>query len=94
MKLYRLLRHLPPESATVAELTGIPTGDRWGATEHLLATAVDQLNLILWQNNGKKGAKKPRPIRRPDSNRPRPELPDFEELDRQLALPRRELPTE
>lgn len=59
--------------------------------EHLLATISDQLNLLLWQNGGGKKARKPKPLARPDPNRPRPVAPDPEEIDRLLALPRREL---
>lgn len=55
-----LLEELPRESR-VARLVN-PRAE-WGATEHLLATAVDVLQMANWQRQGK-GAR-PKPLPRP-----------------------------
>ncbi len=56
-----LLQHLPPESATHTALLG----PQWTRTDHLLATVVDVLAIANWQRQGKKGAPRPKPVRRP-----------------------------
>lgn len=43
-KLIMWIRHLPTDSALAAR--GFAGDDRWGATEHLLATATDYLHLL------------------------------------------------
>lgn len=57
-----LIRYLPRESATVRAQHGDTVA--WGATEHLLAAAVDALRVANWQRTGKK-AGRPKPIVRP-----------------------------
>lgn len=37
----------------------------WGATEHLLATAIDVLAAANWQRGGDKKAPRPKPLPRP-----------------------------
>lgn len=56
-----LVRHLPADSATAHALYGAAV--EWSPTEHLLASVVDALNVMIWQNSPK-GAR-PRPIPRP-----------------------------
>lgn len=60
-----LLEHLPPESATAARLGGELPGRQWSRTDHLLATVVDVLQVGNWQRQGKKGAPRPAPVKRP-----------------------------
>jgi hypothetical protein len=62
-RLEVLIAHLPRESETVRVLVGDQA--EWGAVEHLLAAAVDALHAANWQRSGRKGAKRPTPIRRP-----------------------------
>lgn len=64
-KLVALINHLPPESATVAALHG----PQWTRMEHLLASVVDVLQAANWQRQGRKGAPRPKPIRRPGVDR-------------------------
>lgn len=45
-----LVRHLPPESATIAKLEG--PAALWGVAEHLLAAAVNALRSANWQRAG------------------------------------------
>lgn len=58
-----LLGHLPRDSATVREVHGDSV--EWGATEHLLATAVDVLAAANWQRGGDKKKTRPKPLPRP-----------------------------
>lgn len=62
-RLEVLIGHLPREAATVRALVG-ESAD-WGVTEHLLAAAVDALHAANWQRSGRKGARRPKPVRRP-----------------------------
>lgn len=61
-RLARLVRQLPPESATWQSFTG---PEPWGTTEHLLALIVDVLQIANWQRAGDKRAKRPEPLPRP-----------------------------
>ena len=63
-RLRVLLAHLPPDSATAQAIHGPAAA--WSPTEHLLASVVDRLGLLLWANGGGKGAK-PDPVPRPGS---------------------------
>lgn len=61
-----LIRYLPADSALARALYGAAV--EWSATEHLLASIVDALNVLIWQNTAK-GAR-PRPIARPGQQKP------------------------
>ncbi len=54
-KLIMWIRHLPSDSALAAR--GYAGDDRWGMTEHLMATAVDYLQLIDHHYLKSKGVK-------------------------------------
>lgn len=62
-RLARLLRHLPPESATWQAVAGPDAV--WSTTDHLLALVVDVLQVANWQRAGDKRAKRPEPLPRP-----------------------------
>ncbi|AIG78467.1 Hypothetical protein AJAP_28145 [Amycolatopsis japonica] len=65
-----LLRQLPIESATVAQLRGGPEFRGWGITQYLLADLVDavQFNTHAFISaNSKKKPKPPQPFDRPES---------------------------
>lgn len=61
-RLRAVLRHLPHTSATSQALHGDAVV--WTSTDHLLAAAVDALNIANWQRTGKK-QNRPKPIPRP-----------------------------
>lgn len=61
-RLRAVLAYLPPTSALAKSMHGDKV--EWGATEHLLASAVDALNAANWQRGGGKG-KRPKPVTRP-----------------------------
>jgi hypothetical protein len=58
-----LIRHLPRDSHFVTATYGRDAA--WGLAEQLLATAVDVLQLQVWQLGGDKNVPKPQPIPRP-----------------------------
>lgn len=62
MDLLAYVRQFPPDSATARAMDGDAAG--WGASEHLLATVIDQLAAANWQRSGKKSGK-PKPMKRP-----------------------------
>lgn len=62
-KAIALVQNLPRESSTFRRLHGDDA--QWGDTEHLLAVAVDALNIANWQRGGGKSANRPKPIPRP-----------------------------
>ncbi len=68
-RLRVLVQHLPADSNLVRVLHGEQAG--WGLTDHLLATAVDQLAVANWlfvcANNGEDGDRPdpPTPLPRP-----------------------------
>lgn len=64
-RLQRLVRKLPPESATARSVHGLQV--LWGPAEHLLAGTLDTLAMANWQRGGGKGSK-PKPIDRPGSS--------------------------
>jgi hypothetical protein len=57
------VRQLPQESATWRSIN--PEGSVWTLEAHLVALAVDVLQMGNWQRAGKKGARRPKPIPRP-----------------------------
>lgn len=57
------VEHSPRESAVFRDLH--PEFAEWGVVEHLLAGAVDALNVANWQRVGKKNAPRPKPVKRP-----------------------------
>ena len=61
------IRYAPRSSAIYREVNGDDT--EWGLKEHLLATAVDVLNMANWQRQQDKHAPKPKPINRPGLSR-------------------------
>lgn len=61
-RLKAVLTYLPSTSALARSQHGELAV--WGATEHLLAAAVDALNAANWQRAGGKG-RKPKPVPRP-----------------------------
>jgi len=89
-----LVAGLPREAATVRALVGEAAD--WGATEHLLAAAVDALHAANWQRSGKKGSQRPKPLRRPgldesgrDVTRYRPKRAmTIDEIDALIGLER------
>lgn len=62
-RVLALIRHLPRDAATKREVAGDVTA--WGETEHLLALAIDTLNVANWQRAGDKRNPRPRPVPRP-----------------------------
>lgn len=58
-----LVRNSPRESAYFLHLHGEQS--YWGATEHLLATNADILNMILWLTSDTKQNQRPKPLPRP-----------------------------
>lgn len=54
---------LPRDSATFRSVD--PDGATWGLEAHLLALAIDVLNIGNWQRTGKKGTPRPKPVQRP-----------------------------
>lgn len=61
-----ITRQAPRQSALARAAHGSDLA--WGLTEHLLATAVDALNIANWQrgNEGRKSpSRKPKPVPRP-----------------------------
>lgn len=58
-----IVKQSPAESATSRSQHGADA--TWGLTEHLLATAADELAVANWQRQGKQYAPKPKPIPRP-----------------------------
>lgn len=90
-----LAAHLPPDSAVAREMN---PEYAWGVTEHLLATAVDTLRLLVWMQSkdGAKNRNRPKPLPRPGvkQGKQRVEKKDLlvlpvDEVKRRLALPRR-----
>jgi hypothetical protein len=65
-----LVASLPPESAFVRSVHGEQAA--WGVQEHLLASAVDALNVANWQRSrdGQTGRRAPRPVPRPTDPAP------------------------
>ena len=57
-----VITYLPSTSALARSIHGDKA--LWSTTEHLLASAVDALNVANWQRTGKKGGR-PKPIVRP-----------------------------
>lgn len=57
-----LVVYLPEDSATKTHIN-----DGWPLTQQLLASAVDELRVMIWQKtkDGQKGRKPPKPIPRP-----------------------------
>lgn len=58
-----LVRQAESTSALARSLD--PDAALWGIAEHLLATVADELALANWQRQGKRSARKPKPIPRP-----------------------------
>lgn len=58
-----MVTHSPRDSALMRTVYGELV--EWSATEHLLASAVDVLNLIAYLNSDTKKNKPPTPLRRP-----------------------------
>lgn len=63
-RLGLLIRHLPSDSATYAEIHGPQAA--WRVTDYLLANVADQLAGANWQRGGGKG-RRPQPLPRPRS---------------------------
>ncbi len=66
-KLIMWVRHLPTDSALASR--GYAGDDRWGATDHLLATVADYVNLLdfhFLKANGGKNLTDPKWMDRPD----------------------------
>jgi hypothetical protein len=61
-RVAELIRWLPPDSALAVSMYGAPS--TWSTEAHLLAAAVDALQVQIWQQS-KKGTPRPRPIPRP-----------------------------
>lgn len=62
------VRQLPQESATWRSIN--PEAAVWTIEAHLLALAVDVLQVSNWQRAAKKGAKRPKPLPRPGVKQP------------------------
>lgn len=62
-RLLNLVMRLPRDSHLVRAIAGAKAD--WGATEHLLASVFDALNVANWQRGSTKGQAKPAPLRRP-----------------------------
>lgn len=58
-----IVRRAPSDSALVQAMH--PEESAWDIHAHLLASVLDTLNFANWQRQGKKSAKKPKPIPRP-----------------------------
>lgn len=65
-RLSVLVSQLPPEAATNRSILGREAA-AWSTADHLLAAAVDALNVANWQRteDGQKGRNAPKPLRRP-----------------------------
>lgn len=60
--LLAVARQAPPGSALVRAQNPDP---EWGLAEHLLAAAVDSLNVANWQRSGQTARDYPKPVPRP-----------------------------
>ena len=85
--MLNLIKHLPPNSATVVAKAGPAAA--WTVDQHLLASAVDLLAAGNWQRGGNPRAPRPKPIPRPGA-KPRhqlrkPKPKSMAEIDRIMA---------
>ncbi|MCI3274973.1 DUF5361 domain-containing protein [Streptomyces cylindrosporus] len=76
-RLAVLVRHLPPDSATLRELHGEAAD--WSVTDHLLAAAVDRLAEANWmfatvnRDEDTEPLEYPKPVPRPGATHPDPQ---------------------
>lgn len=61
------IRQLPRDSALARALAG--DDHVWDLHAHLLAVAADALHVANWQRSARKGARPPKPIPRPGTER-------------------------
>jgi hypothetical protein len=79
---------LPPQSRTKI---AIDPAAEWGWQEHLLASELDALHLLLWQNGGAK-RNRPKPIERPTRKQPKEEIAlPVDTYAARLSRPRKEV---
>jgi hypothetical protein len=94
-RLLILVERLPQDSATTRAIQGEDAA--WSLADHLMAAAVDALNIANWQRSedGSKGRNRPRPIPRPGvhdgtTRYGRGNGMTREELDKRLGRDKRE----
>lgn len=84
-RLWGLIHHLPPESATMCAIMGTDPGVRWSQTDYLIANLTDAVRQLTWvtgvQAAGKEfndnplGDDPPEPVYRPVEP-PEPDIPE------------------
>ena len=93
LRISDLVANLPDDASVWRNLE---ERNRWPVAAHLLASIVDQLNLILWSKteDGSKGRNRPDPIPRPGANEnsathdSEVQAMDLDELKEFLSRPR------
>lgn len=93
LRISDLVANLPDDASVWRNLEEM---NRWPVSAHLIATVIDQLNLILWSKteDGEKGRNRPDPIPRPGVEEKKKnsdgevQAMDLDELKEFLARPR------